>query len=300
MSTATANGQAKPLGPPDMQAYREELKEAAADLIDRGFRVTVCNGKSPQRIMGKGWQRKRLTAEEANRLIDKAKWPTIGIMQGGVGGIVDPETDSKAEQQTLLELFDGDPVPTACYSSGRGAHWPYRADPRVDATGAGVINYIGSNGAKLGVRIGGNGAAAHSCVPPSYHAELVDRDRDEWRWTGKRYEWRAEIDNVGIAKLPDSVVHKLLSAHAKKHHATTTTTANVHAGALAAMQRSTSKQDDSGDGSKRLYTCACRAVGFDLSDDEAVATTHAYATLRPFPKSWTDAQILQRVPYRQG
>ena len=38
-----------------------------------------------------------------------------------------------------------------------------------------------------------------------------------------------------------------------------------------------------------------RAVGFDLTDDEAVATSRSYAADCAFPKDWTDAEIVQRV-----
>ncbi len=291
---ATANGSVK-VGPADLDGYREELKQAAAEYIAAGLRITVCNGKNPQRLMGKGWQKKRLTVDQANRLIDQADWPTIGFMQGGAGGIVDAEPDSDEEREAFLELFDREPPTAANYSSGRGAHWLFAADKRLDATGAGVINYVGSNGAKLGVRVGGNGAAAHSCVPPSHHCELADKETDRWRWTGKRYEWRATIDDCGLGKLPDEVVEKLLASHAEKNKSATTNSIDVHDGALAAMRRSTRNQDDGNDGSKRLFTSACRAVEFDLTDAEAVATISAYAAIQPFPKAWTDAEIRQRI-----
>jgi len=63
--------------------------------------------------------------------------------------------------------------------------------------------------------------------------------------------------------------------------------------ALAAMLRIGTV--DGNDGSKRLYTSACRAVEWDLSDNEALTTIRAYAAVRPFPRPWTDKQILNRV-----
>jgi len=63
--------------------------------------------------------------------------------------------------------------------------------------------------------------------------------------------------------------------------------------ALAAMLRIGIA--DGNDGSKRLYTSACRAVEWDLSDDEALTTIRAYAAVRPFPWDWNDKQVLERV-----
>ena len=53
--------------------------------------------------------------------------------------------------------------------------------------------------------------------------------------------------------------------------------------------------EDGGDGSKRLFTAACRVVEYNLSDAQAIATVHEYGKQKPFPKDWTDDEILQRV-----
>lgn len=52
---------------------------------------------------------------------------------------------------------------------------------------------------------------------------------------------------------------------------------------------------DHSDGSHRLYSACCRAVEHDLSDAEAIATLREYERIRPFLKSWSDEEILQRV-----
>lgn len=49
------------------------------------------------------------------------------------------------------------------------------------------------------------------------------------------------------------------------------------------------------DGSNRLFTYACRAVGHNLSDSDAVATVRAAAETHPFPIDLSDEDILRRV-----
>ncbi|WP_425397455.1 bifunctional DNA primase/polymerase [Aeoliella sp.] len=74
----------------------------------------------------------------------------------------------------------------------------------------------------------------------------------------------------------------------------TETTADI-AKAVKAMAQSTANMEDGNDGSKRLFTAACRAVELDLSDQAALTAIRKHAESRPFPKCWTDAEILQRV-----
>lgn len=71
--------------------------------------------------------------------------------------------------------------------------------------------------------------------------------------------------------------------------------AEVHAECLKEILTFTKNMEDSNDGSKRLYIAAIRVVAFNLSDAQAIATLRAYETKKPFPKAWTDQEILQRV-----
>lgn len=54
-------------------------------------------------------------------------------------------------------------------------------------------------------------------------------------------------------------------------------------------------QTDKNDGSARLYTCACRIVEHDLTDDAALDVMRSYVRERPFPADWSDDDILQRI-----
>lgn len=52
---------------------------------------------------------------------------------------------------------------------------------------------------------------------------------------------------------------------------------------------------DSNDGSGRLYAAACRCVEHNLNDAQAITAIRQYAQQRPFPREWTDEEILQRI-----
>ncbi|MCZ6836985.1 MAG: bifunctional DNA primase/polymerase [Planctomycetota bacterium] len=62
---------------------------------------------------------------------------------------------------------------------------------------------------------------------------------------------------------------------------------------LASMKKM--KIQDQQDGSHRLFAAACRTVEHDLDETQAIACIRTYASHVPFPRTWTDDEILQRV-----
>lgn len=52
---------------------------------------------------------------------------------------------------------------------------------------------------------------------------------------------------------------------------------------------------DKNDGSYRLFSAGCRCVEHNLSDADAVACLRAYERYRPFPRPWSDAEIVKRL-----
>jgi len=62
---------------------------------------------------------------------------------------------------------------------------------------------------------------------------------------------------------------------------------------LAAVRQMTVA--DRKDGSHRLFAAACRAVEHDLDDPTALSVIRAYEAEWPFPREWTDQEILQRI-----
>ncbi len=297
-------------GPPDLDAYRHELVEEAERLIDAGLPVTVAHGKNPGGAMGPGWQTQELSVEKATELIDRSTLPAIGIRLGPAGGLIDFDVDGPGELRALVDLFDGDVPVLPSYTSGRegGEHRFAAFDDRLQAIGKATVKYKSSDGHEITVRIGcghkkdedGNlvPLGAHSVVPPSFH--VTDKD-GPLRWSGKRYAWKPglSLDDVGLPRLPDAVIEKLIAAGTPKSttpivqdlNGTAPPTSSV----VSAMVRSTRNMQDGGDGSKRLFVCCIKCVEHNVEGAAAVAAVRAYEADRPFLKHYTDADILQRL-----
>ncbi len=62
---------------------------------------------------------------------------------------------------------------------------------------------------------------------------------------------------------------------------------------LVTMQRM--QLVDRTDGSHRLYAACCRAIEHGLDDREALSCLREYERKQPFPRQWSDAEILQRL-----
>lgn len=62
---------------------------------------------------------------------------------------------------------------------------------------------------------------------------------------------------------------------------------------LVAMRRM--RLVDRTDGSHRLYAACCRAIEHGLDDHEALACLRAYERQQPFPRFWSEAEMLQRL-----
>lgn len=71
-------------------------------------------------------------------------------------------------------------------------------------------------------------------------------------------------------------------------------TAPVHAASVRYMHTKTKNIEDGADGSKRLFTTACCAIELALSEAAAVAAIRVYERERPFPKTYSDAEVAQR------
>jgi putative DNA primase/helicase len=62
---------------------------------------------------------------------------------------------------------------------------------------------------------------------------------------------------------------------------------------LAALKRIS--HVDHRDGSHRLFICACRVVEYGLDDASALSVIRVYASEKPFPRNWTDEDVLRRI-----
>ncbi len=262
----------------DASTNGEAVIDAVPGLCEHGLPILPCDGKRP---IHDGWQHRNYTADEVLAELRRVATPMIGL-RFGPGSYIDIEADSPDEERAFDELFAGCEAPiTPTFASTRGKHRLFAWDNRFAETGAAVVNYRGSNGAKIGIRIGAGNKGAQSIIPPS---------------PGRK--WLVSWDDCEPAKLPDVVIDRILAAANQKPAAPKPITAstNGHAtpAALAAMLRHKPDADEQ-DGSKRLFALCCRAVEHDLSDAEAVATIRQYEIKHPFPREYGDAEILARL-----
>ena len=269
----------------------DDLLAAGLALLDGGLPIIPCSGKTPCDDRGapaSQWQTLPTTKERLERGLRGAAEPAIGMILGPASGMIDIETDNDAEVAAVEHLLRGVDRPIApTYQSKRGRHQLYRWDERLKAIGRAVFEYKDPQGHSVKIRLGGKGGA-QSILPPS---------------PGREWLPDLSLDDVDPPPLPEEVIERLLAASQKKRsrplEASTEVRQEIDHGVrldtVAVMKRSTDDMEDGADGSKRLFTCACRCVEANLSDESAVASIRAYAQERPFPKDWSDAEILKRI-----
>ena len=209
----------------------------------------------------------------------------IGVQMGPSSGIVDFEYDSDAQLAKICELFSGsefllDDCPV--FSSKKGGHYLFAWDEKLEAIGKGNFNVPCSEGEPLIVRLGAGDKGSQSAFPPS-------KDKT---WLPGR-----SILEVEAPKIPDDVIAQLLAVTHKPAKAIAHDDADdlVDYSAIADVIRATKNMVDGCDGSRRLFVAACRVVEHGLGDAEAVATLRRYEVDNPFPKEFTDDEILRRV-----
>jgi putative DNA primase/helicase len=169
--------------------------DAVSMLCERGLPILPCNGKKP---FHPDWQHRTYTADEVLAYLRRVADPMIGL-RFGPGSCIDIEADSPDEEDIFAKLFaDCEPPTTPTFKSTRGKHRLFAWHDRLAETRKGIISFKGSNGAKLGIRIGADGKGAQSIIPPS---------------PGR--EWLVSLDDCDPAPLPDVVIERLLAAARK-------------------------------------------------------------------------------------
>jgi hypothetical protein len=226
-------------------------------------------GKHPN--LGARWQ-DCATSDPATieRLWEHDPCANVGVMMGPLGGIIDVEFDDEEGRKTAAELLaDGCFTPT--WTSKRSVHRLFRFDKKF--AGATVTKRRG-----LEFRIGAS-KACQSVFPPSVHP------------SGKQYQWLEGLSHhdVPVADLPHSLIELLMMPEADSDDEPE----DASALCLAAMRRIAVKSEQ--DGSGRLFACACRCVEYDLTDEQAVDLIRRYETERPFPRPWSNSEIIARL-----
>jgi putative DNA primase/helicase len=254
-----------------------ELIRAASDYRRRGLKPLPLDGKNPS---VKKWQHVDPDDGTIRRRLVAASEPGIGVRMGQSSGVADIEWDTAAQRAKAHEIF-GD-VLDNCPAFGRAndpnhEHRIIAWHDDLDATGKGNLYIPCDDGSKLIIRLGAAGKGSQSAFPPS-PAKV---------WLPGR-----SLDDCSPPAIPAGAIQYLVALAVPKKHKP----ANGHVvdTALAAMLRIKPK-DSEHDGTSRLFAVACRAIGHNLADDVALATIREYERQNPFPRDWSDSQIIQRI-----
>jgi hypothetical protein len=146
---------------------------------------------------GRSWQKMRWTHAEIDRAFKVRGQLNVGLLLGPQSGLIDIEDDSDGDRPALVQLFAGEPPPvTPMFKSPRGSHRLFAWDDMFEQIGKAVADFHG-----LENRVGAGGKGAQSLVPPS----VTD---------GVAREWVVPLDECKPARLPDSVVQRIIECNA--------------------------------------------------------------------------------------
>lgn len=264
----------------------EELLEEGERFIEKGLPIIPCNDKKPCDYRGvpcDNWHNLPVTVERLRIGLKAASNPGIGLIMGRKSKIIDMEVDDDDERDAMNDLWRGVDRPISpAFQSKRGRHDLFAFDDRLLPIGMGVFEWKTTDGKKFKIRLGIGDVAAQSIIPPSEPRSWLPG---------------LSLDDVDPAPLPATIIDRLIAQAAtkKKKSPRGGSVGGVHPTALEAIRKSTAKMEDGGDGSKRLFTAACRSVELNLNDAEVIATIRAYAAEKPFPRDWSDDEIVARV-----
>ncbi|PQO28512.1 hypothetical protein DTL21_28340 [Bremerella cremea] len=268
--------------------------DAALEYIQRGWSVVPIPYRSKNPGFT-GWQKVRITQEELGKYFDRSR-QNVGVLMGEPSGwLIDIDLDNPRAVELAKEYLPRTDAKFGRDSKPR-SHWIYRVSSPMEtqkfrSKSAGMLVEIRSTGAQ-------------TVFPPSVHesGEQIDWDRDnaepavvdpeELRQCVERLA-NAVFEELGETPPPPE---EDLPPNTEQSTPKATLDIDMAKRAslcLAAMLRI--GVTDKGDGSHRLFAAACRTVEFDLDDTTALATIQNYAREKPFPKDWTDEEILQRI-----
>ncbi|WP_347244555.1 DUF3987 domain-containing protein [Thermogutta sp.] len=228
--------------------------------------VPVC-GKRP--VGGADWPNKAARVDSIDTLPPTADG--LGLLLGPSSGVIDIECDGAAAESRYAHIAGEDAPVCPTWASTRGKHRLFAWDERLGGLPCSV-----QLGGGLEARLGQN--RAQSVLPPA----------------GGR-QWLVRPDEVEPPPLPPRLLAAILDAGKPQP-------SNLRE--LAAGNGSVAKclaacrqigMADVQDGSRRLFAYACRCVEHNLSDADAIRVVRTLERERPFPRAWTDAEILTRL-----
>ena len=244
----------------------------------------------------KNWEQMRLTAETLGEHFN-GQPKNIGVLLGQPSGwLIDIDLDHPRAIELAPQFLPATPAIFGRPSKPR-SHWTYRV------TGPMTTKKFRSKSAGMLVEIRSTGM--QTVFPPSCHetGEAIS-------WDGEDLE-PAEVDPEqlleAVKRLAEAILAELgekkPAAEKKKRARPQKQVKESPAPVANASERSRSclsallriRITDQNDGSHRLFVSACRAVEYDLDDASAMTTIRDYARQRPFLRSWSDDDILQRL-----
>jgi hypothetical protein len=279
----------------DGQTQVDGATRAAAErYTKRGWSVIPIPHRSKNPGL-KGWERMRLTAESLDYHFN-GRPQNVGVLLGEPSGwLIDVDLDHPRAVELAPQFLALTPTIFGRAGNPR-SHWIYRvtgplATKKFRSKSAGMIVEVRSTGMQ-------------TVFPPSTH-----ETGEAIRWEEEEQE-PAEVDPDALIdcakRLADAVRVELGEKAAPKEKAKRPESPpppkweskpvamdERSARCLAAMLRI--KIVDKSDGSHRLFVAACRAVEHDLDDRHALATIRQYCQKQPFPRRWSDDQILKRL-----
>jgi hypothetical protein len=259
--------------------------ELATAYTERGWSVIPVPHRSKNPGY-KGWERTRLGLEELPHHFN-GRLQNVGVLMGEPSGwLVDVDLD----HPRCVELADQYLPPTGSTfgrASKRRSHRLFRLTSPL------VTKHFRRRNREMLVELRSTGT--QTVMPGSTHTG------------GEPIEWDADGEPALIHPddlLPclERLAHDVLRELGEKPKRQRTPRARPahRASASASVERCVDAMVrmnmlDNNDGSSRLFAAACRAVEHDLCDADALAAVREYARLQPFPRDWSDQQILDRL-----
>ncbi|NOT02183.1 MAG: bifunctional DNA primase/polymerase [Phycisphaerales bacterium] len=236
------------------------------------------------------WEQLRLTEEDLPARFGDGP-QNIGVLLGEPSGwLIDIDLD----HARCIEIADQFLPPTPAVFGRPGKPRSHRIY-RVTAPVATKKHRSKSAGMLIELRSTG----AQTVIPPSTH-----ESGEPITWEDENAEPAAVDPKVlleAVRQIADAVKIELGEKEApqppkpapERPHRQKPGPAERIPACIDAMRRM--EIQDSKDGSLRLFAAACRVVEFNLSDADAIAAIREYAHEQPFPREWSDEEILKRI-----
>ncbi len=233
-----------------------------------------------------GWQHLRLLEDQLRDHFN-GKPQNIGVLLGEPSGwLVDVDLDHPCAVELADQYLPATPLVFGRPGKPR-SHRLYRvtapiATKKFKSRSAGMIVEIRSSGAQ-------------TVFPPSTHekGEPIRFDDD----SAEPALISPEELFTGVSNLAAAVLQEL-GEQPVEHPQSSAPIVQAADPCLAAMLRMALA--DHNDGSGRLFAACCRVVEHDRDDAEGIALIREYACQKPFPKGWTDEEILKRIRDAEG